>query len=261
MTDTWELVGSIRKSLTAIRDHYDATLNGPRRAGNNVGSSGHKEPPAPISLHILDARRDTHSDLAHYARIILMAVSDIEGHAIGTPVDGHDPIALTRFIDTWAERLTNADPVEAAGCDRDMAKHARELRALALPDRRDWMALGSCPLQVPTDDGDMTCCGGQVRAKLDDQQEATCQGCGTVGSVDWWEDRMFDDPELRRTLTAPEVVLFVHRTFGKVITEAAVRQWVKRGVIESSGTDDKGRTVFARDALLYALDKRQRTTG
>ena len=248
MTDTWELVGSIRKSLLEITDHYDATLDGPRRAGSIGGSAGSKEPPAPVSLHILDARRDAHMDLAHYARIILMAVSDIEGHQIGTPVDGHDPIALARFIDTWAERLTAADPTEAAGCDRDMAKHARQLRALALPDRRDWMALGACP--IPTDDGD---CGGQVRAYTD-KASIVCQSCGTGGTLDWWMAQIA--PEGADLATADGVIACVAGRTGEVLTHDRVWKWGQRGFILTHGKDAKGRTLYSKAAVLaYATDK------
>ena len=73
----------------------------------------------------------------------------------------------------------------------------------------------------------------------------------------WWERQMFDDAELKVTLTDAEVVTFVHRAYGKVITQATVRQWVKRKVIQPSDTVD-GRRVFDRHALVWALDLKER---
>lgn len=70
---------------------------------------------------------------------------------------------------------------------------------------------------------------------------------------------MYDDPELRRWLTDSDVVTFMHRTYGEVIAQATVRQWVKRGVLQPSGeTTDDGRRLFARDAVVYAIDLHKR---
>ena len=69
---------------------------------------------------------------------------------------------------------------------------------------------------------------------------------------------MFDDAELKVLLTAEEVVGFVHRAYGRVIKAATVRQWDKRGTIEPAGHDDKGRRLYAREALVWALDLQER---
>lgn len=64
---------------------------------------------------------------------------------------------------------------------------------------------------------------------------------------------MFTDEELKVTLTDEEVVVFVHRAYGKVIKQSTVRQWVKRKIIAPSGVVD-GKRVFDRHALVWALD-------
>ena len=70
---------------------------------------------------------------------------------------------------------------------------------------------------------------------------------------------MFDDPELRRWLTDADVVTFMHRTYGEVIAQATVRQWVKRRILQpSSEKTDDGRRLFDRDAVVYAIDLHKR---
>ena len=75
----------------------------------------------------------------------------------------------------------------------------------------------------------------------------------------WWEDKMFDDPELRRWITDEGVVTLMHRMYGEVIAQATVRQWVKRRVLEpSTEKTDDGRRLFDRDAVVYAIDLHKR---
>ena len=69
---------------------------------------------------------------------------------------------------------------------------------------------------------------------------------------------MFSDPELRQWLTDDEVVGLVHRTYGMVVTRDTIRTWVRRGVLQASSTDERGRRTFARDAVVFALDREQR---
>ena len=87
---------------------------------------------------------------------------------------------------------------------------------------------------------------------------ARCDNCGMDAVVTWWEDRMFDDPELQKTLDADGVCRLVHRTWGDVITRATVRKWVQRDIIEPTSTDEDGRTRFDRDAVVYAVDRWKR---
>lgn len=251
MTETYELVGSIRRSLHAIRDHYDGALDGPRRAGSVGGSAGSKEPPAPVGLHILDARRDAHLDLAHYARVVYMACTDVNGNPITTRItedERQQPHALADFLDTWADRLADADPTEAAACDRDMARHAKALRSLALPDRRDWVPLGPCPIEL--EDG---LCGFLVKA-FPEKQTINCSGCGTEGDLYWWMAMLA--PEGADLATADGVIACVAGRTGEVLTHDRVWKWGQRGVILTHGKDAKGRTLYSKAAVLaYATDK------
>ena len=60
----------------------------------------------------------------------------------------------------------------------------------------------------------------------------------------------------RDTLTHAELLPFIHRAFGVAVKRATLRTWLLRHVIESCGEDEQGRTVYSRDAVVYALSKK-----
>ena len=68
---------------------------------------------------------------------------------------------------------------------------------------------------------------------------------------------MFADPELRKLLTADELVMFIHKQFGRPVTKVAIRQWVARGIITKADTNDKGQTLYDRGAVAYSLERRK----
>ncbi len=176
---------------------------------------------------------------------------------------GSDVPGMARFIGTHAEWLSHHD---AADDVRDeLGKIARKIQAIVTPPERDWISLGSCPLEVEFDPAvGVQVCEGSVRAwpraeDRDGEVMAQCRKCGTEAVTAWWEAAMFKDAELKVLLTAEEVVLFVHRAYGKVITRSVVRGWDKRREIESAGKDDAGRKLYHRDALVWALARRERS--
>jgi hypothetical protein len=58
-------------------------------------------------------------------------------------------------------------------------------------------------------------------------------------------------------VTADELVLVLHRAFGgSPVKPTTIRQWIARGVIESSGKDDQGRTLFNRAYVVRTLAER-----
>lgn len=250
MIETTNLAGQIRRDLYAIVDNYDEALEPARRAaGAQVKAT--REPPLPIGAHILDARREAHTDLVYWARFLLDEVRDINGETLQHGPTTLDVGVLVPFVSTWADWLVTNAPDDADNLAADAAKHAKALRGIVAPERRDWMPLGRCPV-VP--DGEAEACGGQVRAYPDTERMPSCQTCRTEAVTNWWAQAMLADPD--RLLTADELPAFLHTEFGKVVRPATVRKWIERKWIESSGRDEGGRTLYDRGAVAYALTRR-----
>lgn len=285
MTDIYQTVGSIRRSLVSIRDHYDMALIPPSRVGMKeptkavtgekmkyAGKTMRHSPP-PVDVGVLQARIAAHSDLSHYCRVILFEVTDINGRPIQTKLRPDDPVMLAWFVDTWAQRLVEQVPLEAEVCERDLAKHARVLKHLALPSRRDWMPIGDCPVTIADADGNSVPCGAKVRAydrtevesswssssetserKLKRIQFIKCPGCGTEDTLGWWMSQIM--PEGSDLATATEVITYVAMHAGVIIRHDQIRQWASRDHIQRHGKDDKGRTLYSSGAVLaYAKDQ------
>ena len=233
----------IRKALTGITDHYDASLEPVRRGpGSHVKAS--KEPPMPISAHVLDVRAMTRARLSGWCLVVMQ---DRELHPKGG-ISGLDVWGMVGFLDTHSDWLGSHEAGDVALDEFETS--ARELTHIAAPKARDWMSLGTCPLIFEVA-GEPTPCMGTVRAYSD--CDPYCDGCGTEAVVSWWERAMFNDPELTRLVTATELVLIVHKEFGKVIKTPTIRKWVERNIIEAAGQDEQGRTLFDRGSVAYAL--------
>ena len=211
------------------------------------------------ATRLVSLRREVRDVLNGWSRVVM------EDRPVTKALpDGLSVSSMATFLERHARWVSGHEAAQ------DMADElealARRVHAVTQPQRREWINLGSCPLEIEaeTDDGlAMVTCGGQVRAwpraeDRDGEVMARCRRCGIEAVPSWWEARMFDDPELRVLLTAEEVVSFVHRAYGKVIKAGTVRQWDKRGTIEPAGHDDKGRRLYARDALVWALDLQER---
>lgn len=257
--DPFTLAGAIRRALRDITDHYDMALIPPRMTGSlklpttptppdvrkiKPARKVFEHSPAPVSLAVLDARRETHMDLAHYTRVVLNEVND---GTIATRVNGESPRDLARFLDVWALHLAEQLPDEAVVAERDLDGHARRLRAFALPNRRDWVKLGRCPFVV-----EGVFCRGEVRG-YGEEGQATCTGCEQYGPTEWWEEVLIG--AVGDTLTHDQLIPFIHRTFGRAVKRATLRTWLRRGVLVSSGTDALGRTLYNRDAVVWSLTR------
>lgn len=260
MTDNFELVGSIRSACVAISDHWEGSLNGPRVAGRVGGGSGSKDAPPPVSLDILDVRRDAHADLAHWARVVYDLVRNGEGGRISqriTTDEPNQPEALAAFIEHWADGLVHADPNEAELCASELAEHGRKLKQLALPDRRDWMPIGDCPVTVADAQGNSVTCGASLRAypdRDDVHRFVKCPSCGTEDTLHWWMSQIV--PEGSDRATATEVIAFVAMMGGLILHHDQIRKWASLGNVQRHGKDVKGRTLYSSAAVLaYARDR------
>lgn len=267
-TETQHLEQRITDALVTIRREWDAMMPvGPSAVRYGVGRAAqitaddHAHTGADIDAgtKLVSLRRSAVDTLNGWTRVVM----DDRPVTKALP-DGRSAPSMCVFLERHAQWMSGHDA--APDMADEVQALAREIKAVTQPQRREWINLGTCPLEIEaeTDDGlAMVTCGGQVRAwpraeDRDGEVMARCRRCGIEAVPSWWEARMFDDPELRVLLTAEEVVGFVHRAYGKVIKAATVRQWDKRGTIEPAGHDDKGRRLYAREALVFALDLQER---
>ena len=246
MSDAYTRAEQIRKALKDITGHWAACLQPVRRgAGSRVQTSG--APPLPISANVLDARAMCLSRMAGWCRVVM---DDRDLHTEG--VSGLDVHAMADLLTRHADWLGNHEAAEDVVTELEAS--AKDLRGIAVPHRREWMSLGTCPLEVEAE-GLSTPCLGTIRAY--EHRNPYCDNCGVAAEVSWWERLQFPDAELSRLVTAPDLVRFVHAEFGRRVQEATIRQWLGRGLIASAGHDDKGRTLYDKASVAYAITRRK----
>lgn len=277
---TAELEDSLRASLATITRHWEALLATATPSGvamgHRTGGKSSRGVPAhdpiedPLGVMVEDDHLDTDDDIDRLSRIVSLrrfATDVLNGWSRvvmeDRPVtkalpDGASVPSMAAFLDVHAQWMSGHEAAD--DCRDELADVARKVRTIAAPTRKEWISLGSCPVEAEFDpERGIETCGGQVRAwpRAEDREGevmARCQRCGTEAVASWWERQMFTDPELRQWLTDAELVPFLHSTFGIVVKEATIRQWVRRDVLKPSGTDDRGRRLFNREAVVYAID-------
>ena len=246
MSDARAAATRIRKALLTIQTSYPKTLQPVRRATGSHATAA-AFPSLPISATILDIRAVTRNRLATECLYV------IAGRDLHTEnLSGGDVPAMTDLHmrhSEWMGEQASA-PIAVANLEAS----ASELCGIASTHPRDFMSLGACPLQVDVE-GELTPCTGTVRAYPG--HDPKCDACGVDAITSWWETMMFTDPQVTRLLTCPDLVLFIHKQFGRVVTEVAIRQWVSRGIITKAGTDVDGRTLYDRGAVAYSLERRR----
>ena len=238
----------IRKALTTITDHYDATLEPVRRAPGSHVKTSRTTPPLPISADILDKRLQCRTRLTKWSWVV---VRDRDLHTENLSI--WDVPAMCDLLIRHADWLSETEDGPIAVWELEAS--ARDLRGIAAPPRRDWMSLGICPLIIEAE-GEPMGCTGTIRAYP--EADPYCDSCGTVAVVSWWERMQFPEmDELARLATAPELVAFVHKQFGQRIQEPTIRKWVERGWISVAAHDDKGRILYDKAAVAYAVTRRK----
>jgi len=240
----------IREDLAAILEHYDQTLEPVKgTSGSHIKVS--KEPPLPISANVLDARAMCRSRLGGWVQIVL------EEQRLNTTFYAGDLPALVGFLDTHADWLATFEAGRDAAYEIGLS--AQELKALAMPRVKAWMKIGTCPLKVERD-GEQVICGGTVQAYPD--KDPKCQKCGDQGDINWWERIMFPEMGImHRLVPTSELVVFLHKQIGRRIAEVTIRAWLNKGLIESAGKDDKGRTLYDKREVIKAFDRNGRMVG
>lgn len=273
LTETARLEDRITAALKNIRQEWDhmlpvgapavrlgggsqsATITAPDHGDKRWHVLGDRYADVGTIEGLLALRRTTLDVLNGWSRLI------IEDRPVETALpDGLSAVSLCRFLERHAQWVSGHEAAHDLG--DELTTIAAAIKRVTQPQTREWINLGTCPEEIEVQDGEgalvMQVCGGQVRAwpraeDRDGEVMARCRRCGTEAVTSWWERRMFTDEELKVTLTDEEVVVFVHRAYGKVIKQSTVRQWVKRKIIAPSGVVD-GKRVFDRHALVWALD-------
>lgn len=164
------------------------------------------------------------------------------------------------------ERLDMGSPVQTAGHLRDHARElsgwwyaetlAYDLRKLAgqiealVRGPKLGSALGPCPVEVVTAEGDRVQCGAQVRQEKG-EAEATCSACGTTETAEGWARLMGVEVG---PLTA-EVVCARLLSIGIRTTPNGLRMRVARGGIPASAVsrDARGRLLYDLAQTVTAL--------
>lgn len=247
-----EIEASLTRSLTTITTHWDHMLT-PRGTGGIA-----KAPTATVTL--ADDHSDTEADTPRTERLLSLRreVTDclnawsrliIEDRNIRVEIPhGTDTLGMCAFITRHAQWFAGHEAAQDAA--DELRPLAARVKATVDPPRKDWVNIGTCP--TATTDTDT--CGAKVRAYTG-RDTITCTSCGTEGSIAWWEGVIL--PDTSRLLTANELPEFVRQQFGKTIKAPTVRKWIERHVITAAGADDKGRTLYDKGAVAYALARRQ----
>jgi hypothetical protein len=255
VTTTAEIERALISALGTIRDNWAALMV-------PSGSGGVASKPQPKALYTLaddderdhdlppvdvriDMRREVTLALNSWARVIVDDRNLTHALPLGT-----DTLGLVALIERHAQWFSGHEA--APDAVDELHSWAGRVKAAATPQRRDWMPLGTCPLEIEQHGEPLGVCGGQVRAYPG--HDPRCQKCGTEADVAWWERVMFPDVELSQLVTADELVLVLHRAFGGTpVKPTTIRQWISRKVIEPSGKDDNGRTLFNRAYVVRTL--------
>lgn len=250
MTD---LAGKIHLALIEIAGHYDAVLEPARRCpGSHVQTT--PVAPLPISSLVIDARARCRARLAGLVRFTITGRNLHTEHLTAFDVPAMVEM-LTRHVD-WLGTHQLGSVVLA-----ELQMSAHDLSKIAVPERRDWMPLGPCPLvfeiQASEDGESFTIpvpCLGTIRAYP--TCDPYCDACLTKGVVQWWERQMFGDLEPLKAITAPELVLAIHREYGRLYSVDTIRTWETRAMIQSVGKDAAGRNLYNRVAVLLFVASR-----
>lgn len=234
MTDNYELVGNIRRSLRDIRTHWDAMLVPP--SGISQGGSAS----ARITLEDHD---ESESDIDRATRVVSLRREVIDVlNAISRWVAEDRPVtkalpnggsaaSMIEFIDRHAEWIADRD-AEDGGYESGRLKDlAARVVGLTAPPRKEWHYLGACPLELndPAEGHEPEACNGRVRVAIGgDQSEATCSRCEQKAAIRWWEEAM---GKLDEVVSAGIMARVIFTSLHVQVTERTVRNWARQGRI------------------------------
>ena len=253
MNEPPTLAGRIRRDLWHIVDYYDAALEPSNQSSGGSRVAASKEPPLPISAHILDTRAEAHRDLTYWTRFLLDEVRDINDEPIQHGPASIDVASLVPFIVTWVDWLVTNAPDDADNLATEAEKHARALYAIVFPPRREWLPIGPCPRTV-AQDGVSVAYETPLRA-YPDRELITCDGCGHEDTREWWRAQVIGHrPQYVDSVTLADYLLLDLRMS---VDPETVRQWHKRGKADRHGKDERGRWLYDWAAIVAQIQARK----
>lgn len=226
----------ITQALATIGEVWDETLDPPRAPGGG-GGGGKPGSRAPLPDGAFDCRRHAAAVLSAWC----VFVSDERG-VCPVRLGEVAVLGMATWLAEQAAWMAEQDlgPVAAL----ELTEAAKDLDAVAHPDRPDALYIGRCP--VGEDVG--TPCGARLywpKGAL----TTDCPSCGTRDDVQGWLQRMGD--ELPDELTAVQLSTYLTRALDVLISHDLVRKWASRGVLTPLGhRDERRRPLYSAAAAL-----------
>lgn len=249
MSDNYELVGNICRSLASINDHWPALLiapssqklGGPRGGVSTRGVPEHDPINDPLGVMVEDDHLDTDADMDRATRAVALSrlATDIlngwcrvvvEDRPVTTVLpNGLSVPSMVEFMERHADWMADHDAAE--DCASELSDLAKRIGSLVAPTRKEWHHLGSCPLTIERDeDAPSEICNGRVRVPIGgDQSEASCSRCEVKATIRWWEEAMGRFDEVVGSVEmARQIFVRLHVR----ISERTVRNWARSGRIK-----------------------------
>ena len=163
--------GDIRRALHRITDNYLATFD-PGVLADEGERGGHNATSGePVNLDHVQARSDAERDIRYWAHFVLDELKD--GPTTAT-VHASDVLGCVTLIDRWADQIVTHHPDDADELRRNMRRHARRLRRIALSLRSKKILVGQCPELVLAGDvgmEELLRCQGVLFALLNEEEQ------------------------------------------------------------------------------------------
>jgi hypothetical protein len=201
----------------------------PITSGVKTWGANSRAPGIDLDQDVVEAREYIRAKLSHLVAYV------VTERGLRLPPEG-TTLAMAVFLTRHAEWMS---------ANRVLARvWTQQVRNVRLNGKRyayrtrPTMKLGDCPLTKP----DGSVCGTAVRHDPSDYagQQVVCRGCGTTGTVDWWQATIWGDGAL---LPADAVAALLTTRYNRVIPPSTIRAWASKGIIDTS-KDGQGRTVY-----------------